>query len=190
LIAVSIALISVGGLLSVWIYNAVSDTAAVVAARSTIERGSTIDRDDLVTVQVSTDPALAPISASDADSLIGKRAATDIPGGSLLSQESVADSVTPEQGASVVGLSLSPAKMPASALRNGDAVRIVATPGEGGDVVTQDPITFNATVLTVGSDGVDGQKVVDVVVADRDAAVIATHASTGRVAIVLDSRER
>jgi hypothetical protein len=92
---------------------------------------------------------------------------------------------------SVVGVSLPPALMPAVALQSGDQVRIVATPGQQGDVAAgATPQSITATVVGVRSAGGSGQSVVDVSVPFEQAAELAARAATGKVALVLDSRER
>lgn len=77
--------------------------------------------------------------------------------------------------------------MPAEPLRPGDAVRIVQTPGAQGDVVDA-PVSLSAEVLAVRT--VDNRVVVDVLVPSALAPEVAARAATGRVAIVLDARER
>jgi len=99
--------------------------------------------------------------------------------------------VVPAKGMSVVGVSLPPALMPAVQLHSGDQVRIVATPGAQGDVATgTSPKSIEATVVGVRGTGDTGQIVVDVSVPHDQAAELAARAATGKVALVLDSRER
>jgi len=190
LIAAGVAAITVGALIAVWAYTATSNTEAVVAVRNTVERGATIEASDLMIVQVGADPALNPIPESKADSLVGQRAALDLSAGGLVTAEAITADVVPVSGQSVVGVSLTPAQMPAMSLQTGDAVRVVATPGDQGDVGSSDPASIGATVVSVGKPGVDGQIVVDVDVPESAAGELAARAATGKVALVLDSRER
>lgn len=190
LIAGSVAAICLGALLAVWAYTSTSSAQEVLAVRTTVHRGELITRDDLMTAQVGVDPALRPMSAADLDSVVGKRAAMDLAAGGLVTQEDLATAVLPAKGMSIVGVSLTPAMMPATELQTGDDVRIVSTPGDQGDVAAGEPVAITATVVEVRTSGDSGQTVVDVSVPAADAARLAARAATGKVALVLDSRER
>ena len=68
-------------------------------------------------------------------------------------------------------------------------MRLVQTPAEQAEVPAVQA-TVDAVVQSV-ADNADGQRVVvDVVVPSGKAAEVAARAATGRVALVLDSRER
>jgi hypothetical protein len=190
LVVASIAAICLGALLAVWAYTSTSTAREVVAARTTVQRGEVIDRDDLIVVRVSLDPALHPVPASSLDSLVGQRAAMDLPAGGLLTAEAVTATVLPAKGSSVVGVSLPPALLPGEPLQAGDHVRVVATPGQQGDVTEGEQRAIAATVVGVYPDAQTGQTVVSVQVPYAAAAELAARAATGKVALVLDSRER
>ena len=191
LVAASVAAICLGALLAVWAYTGASTSQDVLAVRTTVHRGELITRADLMTVRISVDPALKPLPASAAESVVGKRAAMDLAAGGLVTAEDVTSAVVPAKGMSVVGVSLPPALMPAAQLQAGDQVRIVATPGAQGDVATGTaPISIEATVVGVRGTGDAGQIVVDVSVPHDQGAELAARAATGKVALVLDSRER
>jgi hypothetical protein len=91
---------------------------------------------------------------------------------------------------SIVGVSLTASMKPATDLLNGDHVRVVTTPGEGGDVAPTAPTSITATVVDTRQDPTSGAYVVDVLVPASDAAQLAAWSSTGKVAVILDSRER
>ena len=191
LVAASVAAICLGALLAVWAYTGASTSQDVLAVRTTVHRGELITRADLMTVRISADPALKPLPASAADTVVGKRASMDLAAGGLVTAEAVTSEVVPAKGMSVVGVSLPPGLMPAVQLQSGDAVRIVATPGAQGDVETgTSPISIEATVVAVRGAGDTGQILVDVSVPHDQAAELAARAATGKVALVLDSRER
>ena len=141
--------------------------------------------------QIGVAPALKPLPASAADTVVGKRAAMDLAAGGLVTAEDVTSAVVPAKGMSLVGVSLPPALMPAAQLQSGDQVRIVATPGAQGDLATgTSPTSIGATVVGVRGAGDNGQIVVDVSVPYDQAAELAARAATGKIALVLDSRER
>ena len=191
LIAAMVALVCVGGLVSAYAYLSTSETEDVVAVRESVARGEVIDAGDLMTVQVGLDPALTPLAASELDSLVGQRAAVDLSAGSLVTAESVTEEVVPAEGESIVGVSLTSAMMPSEPIYAGDAVRIVSTPGDQGEIREgAEPVTVEATVVGVRQVPETGETVVDVAVADDQAADLASRAATRKVALVLDSRER
>ena len=111
-------------------------------------------------------------------------------GGTLLTEQAVTDNLVPGEGESLVGISLTPAQMPSEPLYGGDVVRIVTTPGDQGEVTDKEPVTIEATVVGVSRVEETGETVVDVSVPEADAADLAARAATGRVALVLDARER
>ncbi len=192
LVAASVATVCVGALLAVWAYSSLSTAQSVLAVRTTVHRGEVISRDELVTVQVGVDPALSPVSSGQLGQVVGRRAALDLPAGALLTGEAVTDAVVPAAGLSVVGVALTAAQMPSTPLTAGDQVRIVTTPGQQGDVgagVT--PETVSVTVVSVQPAGdSSATAVVNVSVPSGSAARLAAQVATGRVALVLDSRER
>ena len=154
--------------------------------RTTIQRGALISRDDLVTVRIGVDPALNPIPAAQLDGVVGQRAAMDLPAGGLVTQGSIAATVVPAQDM-FVGVAVPAALLPGE-LRAGDQVR-VATPGQQGEVDGEQR-SITATVVGVYPDADSGQTVVSVQVPYDQAAELAARAATGKVAVVLDSRER
>lgn len=189
LFALMAALVAAGALLAGWAYTTVSDTHEVLAVRETVHRGETITREDLVTVQVGIDPALTPVSSAELANVVGKRAAVDLSAGSLLTQEAITETVLPAAGDSMVGISLTPAQRPSQPLYQGDRVRIIATPGDQGEVTTSSPESVPAEVVGVRRIPETGETVVDVSLPHQRASELAARASTGRVALVLDSRE-
>ncbi|MFE3998031.1 SAF domain-containing protein [Nocardioides sp. YIM B13467] len=162
----------------------------MVAARNTIDRGDLITADDLTTTQISGDNALKIVPGETLDELVGKRAALDISAGGLLTPEMTTEDNMPPAGKSIVGISLTPAQVPAITPRNGDKVRVVATTGEGGELASGAPLATSAEVIGASTDEVSGNTVVNVLVPYADAAVLADRASTGNVALVVDPLER
>jgi flagella basal body P-ring formation protein FlgA len=192
-VVVMAALVCLGALGNVWLVQSSSSQQQVVSTRTTIVRGALISRADLATVQVGVDASLHPIPASQLDSLVGKRAALDIAAGSLLTSDQVADQVVPAAGLSLVGVAAPATLMPGTPLQAGDKVRVVATPGQQGEVPVGQQRFISATVVSSaeGTDtGQGAQTVITVQVPAGDASELAALAATGKVAIVLDSRER
>jgi len=188
--ALCAALVAAGALGTAFAFSSVNETQEVLVVRSDIKRGETIEPGDLAVVRVSVDPALTPVPGSQKAELEGSRAAVDLWAGTLLTEQAVTDNLVPGEGESLVGISLTPAQMPSEPLYGGDVVRIVTTPGDQGEVTDKEPVTIEATVVGVSRVDETGETVVDVSVPEAEAADLAARAATGRVALVLDARER
>lgn len=190
LVAASIALICLGGILAAFAWTATTSTKSVVAARDLVQRGEVIEASDLMTVQVSADPALRTVPAAQLTTLVGRRAANDIAVGTLVTAGQVTDENVPSSGQSLVGVGLPLSQLPGEELVAGDKVRVVSTPGAQGEVSDAPPVTIRAEVVSVRVNDEDGQVVVTVQLPEGDAADLAARVATGNIAIVLDSRER
>jgi len=196
LFAAMVLVVALGVLGDVWLMTSTTSAQEVVAARTTIERGTVIAAEDLTTVRVELDPALKVIPGADLAGLVGQRAALDMAAGSLVTADAVAESVVPADGFSLVGIGVGSAQLPGVPLMAGDEIRVVATPVL--TTATSDaeapPVSVAAVVVgtqTGTAPSVAGQQtIVTVQVPTADAAALASLAATGNVAIVLDSRER
>jgi hypothetical protein len=190
LIVASVLLVVIGALASAWAYTSLGNAQEVVAVRIDVARGQVITADSLQVVRVGVDPALKTVPASEAGSLVGKRAAVDLKAGQLVVPGVVATDVYPRIGKSAVGLSLSSAQMPSEPLSVGDKVRIVGTPGQQGEVDVAMIKVFDGEVVTVADTDASGLTAVTVEVAASLAPEVAARSASGRVAIVLESRVR
>ena len=195
LFAAMVLVVALGALGNVWLLASTTTAQEVVAARSTIERGSVIAREDLITVRIELDPSLHTVPGGDLAGLVGQRAALDVAAGSLVTTESVTTSTVPLDGNSLVGIGVAQARMPGVALVAGDRVRVVATPAQvTGITAGATPVSVGAVVVGTqpGTDatGAGAETIVTVQVPTADSAALAAMAATGNVALVLDSRER
>ena len=192
MVAGAVALTCTGALLGTWAYLGISEAQSVVAMRTSVERGALIERGDLVTARINADPALRPVPISEALSLVGKRAAVDLPAGALVTRDAVTSAPVPSAGFSVVGLGLEPGLLPGGDMRTGDRVRVVAAPSKraGQDNAGEAMLEVAAEVSAVHRTQTSNTVVVDVVVPQAQAAKVAAAAAAGEVAVVLDSRER
>lgn len=197
LLAASAAAVVLGALMGVWAWSAMSDTEGVVAMRESVSRGETITRDDLVVVHVGVDPRLDPVPAEGLQSMVGQRASSDLPEGTLLTATATATTVVPGSGESVVGVAVTADQMPGEKLRAGDAIRVIGTAGgrgqgqpAGGEAQEIEPTEVPTEVVSLSPGAQPGTTVVSVLVPEERAAELASMVSTGKVAIVLDSRER
>lgn len=186
-VVLALVLVCLGGLTGLWLWTSSSAATEVVAVRSPVERGQLIVPEDLTTVRVTLDPALRTVPASGLESLVGKRAVTDLAAGTLVAPEQVSDAVVPGAGMAVVAVPIAPGLIPTEPLKAGDTVRLVQAPAQGVEV-TAPPAEITGTVLNVTPG--DTETVVDVLVADNRAGELAARAASGDLALVLASRER
>ncbi|WP_162251544.1 MULTISPECIES: SAF domain-containing protein [unclassified Nocardioides] len=190
LIVAGVAVTAFGCLLGAWAWSATTNTVEVLAARDTIHRGEMITAEDLQRVRINGDPALEPLAASAYDDIVGQRAALDVAAGGLLTAESTTEESLPPQGQSIVGISLTPAQVPALPMHGGDKVRIVLTPGTDGDVSAGSAQFTGAEVVDTSLDETTGNTIVNVLVPYGDAGLLAARAATGNVALILDSGDQ
>lgn len=195
---VCIAVVCLGAAVSAFAFTRVSHSVQVVAVASTIRAGQTITEDDLRLVNVGSDTDLHTIPAAQEHTVVGQVARLDMAAGSIVTPGSFGKSSIPAKGESVVGLSLTPAQMPASSLSVGDQVSLVAV-SDASTGFAQDASTIDGTVVGVSAARVDGSgggdpqtgnTVVDVSVPANTAAGLAAQAANGKVALVLNSREQ
>lgn len=188
LVALGIAITALGALTGAYLVGQAGQTQQFVAVARPLAQGEVIERADLTTADITSDPALRPVPAERIDALVGQRAATSLRAGALLTEDSVTREVLPGPGKSIVGVALRPSRLPSEPLTAGDTVRIVDTPAEQGDPPADTPASITAAVVSTSQVEDEGLVVVDVLVDEADAASLAARAATGRVAIVLDSR--
>jgi hypothetical protein len=170
---------------SVWVTG--RDTTPVLALARTVHRGEPVTAEDLTIAHTVGDPALAVLNAAEVTSVVGQRAALDLPAGSLLNPHALVSKAVPAAGHALVGLHLSPAQLPMTELRPGDSVTIVHA-GHDGDATAADAMTIPGIVVTSGTSE-DGASKLDVTVPTADAAAVASWVATGRAAVYLESQE-
>lgn len=189
LLALSVALMAAGALGGGYLITGLSNTQQVLALRETISRGEKITAESLVIANVGSDPALHPVLASDADSVLDQYAATDLPVGSLLTTDAVSRAPVPAPGSSIVGVALKAEQMPSHPLTPGDQVRLVTIPGEqAAEPTTGEPTTVSAVIQSTTTVMDTTTVVVNVTVPRAQAPALAARAAAGRVALVLDSQ--
>lgn len=195
LIALSIALIAVGGLSGAVLYTTSGQRTAVLVVTRDIPVGTKIAKADLGEASVALDPAVQSVKASQASGLVGQRAAVDLRAGSLLTPTQVTDKSLVGPGEQLVGVSLKPSQIPATRLAPGQKVLVVSTPDLDAAATTQEtglerkPKTQAATVVAVGNSAAGtGNVVVDVAVPVADGPALAARVATGDVALIVDAR--
>jgi hypothetical protein len=190
LVGVGLALVALGALAFLFVSARMNETIEVIAVVSDLERGSVIGADDVAVASMVADPRLASLPADRIEEVVGLRASTDLVAGTFLTDASLAADVIPGDGQTVVGVALTPAQVPGEPLLAGDKVLIVDTPAAGEAPPSETPSAIEATVLQTHIRAEAEQVVVDVVVPREDALDLAARVATGRIGVVLESRER
>src|SRR5690606_31616161 len=131
LVVVGLTAVAMGGLGGVWMAGSVQDGVSVLAVTRSLPAGATIEAADLTTVVVSVPAGVATVGAGERDALVGQVARADLAAGSVLAPGAIGEPVAPQAGQSVVVLALPPSRMPASGLRPGERLVLVATTDTG-----------------------------------------------------------
>jgi hypothetical protein len=196
LIALSVALIAVGGLSGAVLYTSSGHRTSVVVVARDVPIGAQITRADLTEASIALDPAVKSVKASGEKKLIGQRAAVDLKAGSLLSPSEFTSKTLVGPNETLVGVSLKPSQLPASPLSAGQKVLIVSTPDPNAAVAgktggaSAPPETLSATVVKVGDPQTGtGTVTVDVAVPAGDGPALAARVATGDVALIVASRD-
>ncbi|GAA1455572.1 hypothetical protein GCM10009602_70250 [Nocardiopsis tropica] len=167
--------------------QSMDDRASVLVVARDVPLGQVVVEEDLVSAQISADPAVETVAADQTDAVVGQTATTPLAVGELVTMSKLESAPLPEAGHQLVAIALRPSQLPAQGLRAGDVVQVVSTPGEGGEVPTELPASVRATVLRVGEPDMDGISVVDVQTPATDGAVLAARVATGRIALVVEA---
>lgn len=186
LITLGVLLMLVGGLGAWWWASTQSDAVEVLIVSQPVPRGEAITAEDLSTINITESQTPAAIPVGSSGDVIGQIAASDLPVGTLITPDLYADTVTIEDGQSLVGLSLTPAQVPATPLVAGDTVRIVTTPIAQGEIPSEAPATISATVYATSTDATTGAHLVTVTLESTKAADLAAWAATQRIALIVD----
>lgn len=196
---ICIGLMCLGAVVSAFAFTRASHTQQVLAVATTIHAGQTITTSDLKPVDMNSDTELQTIPATQESTVVGQVAQLDMAAGSVVTPDSFGKVSIPAKGQAVVGLSLTPAQMPASSISVGDKVSLVAVGDDSSATFATDTATIEGTVVGVsapnasganGGDPQTGNTVVDVSVPSSTAPGLAAKAANGKVALVLDSREQ
>lgn len=192
LLALGVLLVVLGALGASYLATSLSHTIPVIALARAVPRGQELTDADLVEAHVAPDPALSPIPFADRGSVVGQVAVTDLEPGTLLTRAAVGSHSFPPAGQAVVGVGVTAARAPATPLHDGDRVLLVPVTGSSSTQQNSpaDPATASAvtaTVVSSGPVGVDGLRVVDVLVPEGEGPDVAAGAAAGQIAIVLVS---
>ena len=113
------------------IYSSAGHKTAAVVVEHALVQGQPITADQLGQADVSLSAGVAYVPVTEASTVLGKRAASAVPAGSLLTAGDLTSAPAVVAGSAVVGLALKDGQFPTSGLTPGEQVMIVqtATPG-------------------------------------------------------------
>jgi hypothetical protein len=183
--------IGAGGLLAFTASQMLTGQEHVLVIARDVPVGASITNDDLAVAQISHDPAVNPIRASERSSVVGQVARVGLAKGSLLTRGQFGPDAGLGNGQTLVALPLKPGQFPAQGLKPGQRVLVVATPGTGATgsntgVSSGQGKGTEATVADVGPTNAATQlTVVDVQVAADAGISVAQLASTSNLAVLL-----
>lgn len=173
---------------ALWWQTSSTEQVEVLALRSAVLRGHVMTVEDLQVVGISSDDDLTVMAATDAATIIGRVARTDMAAGALIAAEQFSAGSLIEPGDGVVGLSLEAGQFPSMSLAPGDVVAVVLTPGTIDATATKSAagnvLVDRALVVEVESVGVQGRLFVAVQVDENEAASIASAASANQVRLI------
>lgn len=125
--AVGLALIAVGVIGSLLVYQSASETVQVVGVTRSLERGHAIEANDLKALYVSPESAQHFVPGTDASELVGKILAVSVSGDSPLSKNMVSASLPLGDDEALTAAAIPLGNIPAQLAAN-DVVRLVLTP--------------------------------------------------------------
>lgn len=185
LIALSIALVCLGGLTAAWLATTTTQTSRVLVLTRDVPAGSTLSSTDLATASLSRDQTVAVVPADRIDSVIGQRATVPLLDGQLLVQDAFGATLTPPAGRSLVGVAVAATQLPSEPLQAGARILLVPTPNPQDDPPQKAPSGTQALVISVSRIPDTDKTVVNVSVPESVAPILAAQAATGRLAVVL-----
>ena len=188
-VAAGVAIVAASCVGGAFLYGSVRETESVIAIAQMVERGAVIGEGDLAVIDLGAGSDLDTVDGSRIDEFAGQRAAVDLTPGTVLTSTSVTTIMVPVGDAALVPVALPRTRLTNEQLVPGDQVQVVLTPATGQEI-PEDLPAINATVSTVGSPDASDTVVVDLLVAPADAPTLTVRAATGRVALVLKSRDR
>jgi hypothetical protein len=184
-----------GGAVAAATTLAAGDRSPVLTVVRPVDAGTTISARDLGQARIAADPQLDPIPADQRQRVVGQVAGVDLRPGTLLTASQLDAVAVPGPEQALVGVALTPGRLPARALQRGDRVLAVITAADaavGGSAPAgaDPPATRAAEVVSTGHPASDGTVVVDLLVSEADAAGLASDSAAERISLVLLPRSR
>ncbi len=192
MIALSVALVGAGVLVSAGLYQRANHQVPVVLVTAAVPAGTVITAADVGTTTVAAGPGVQVIPGSQLQQVIGEIAATALRPGTLLAASELTTAQPPARGQVLVPVPVKPFELPASGLFPGDQVLAIATPGASGGNSNAAPVLTHAVFGQVQKvrnvPDQDGLDVVDLLVPASSGTAVAQQAATGQIALIVIKR--
>ncbi|MGH8874926.1 MAG: SAF domain-containing protein [Acidimicrobiia bacterium] len=186
-LVLGVLLVAFFALMAVLVVGAASKREPVLALASPIGRGEPLTSAHLRVAYLAVDQDVARLSESEASSLLGLVAVTDLREGTILTADHFARRVPLSSGEGVVGLYLAPGEYPVGVLAAGDLVDAVLVPerGQSLEAASSEVLVKRAEVFDVAELAGQSQLFVSLRMGEAEAARLAAAAAAGRVRLVL-----
>ncbi len=162
------------------VFSTVDRRVAVLQVVHDLPAGAQLTADDVRPIELSTDPSLAVVRATDMASVVGQYTRVRIVTGGLLAPGMLQAAPLVAPGSAVVAVTVPSGELPAG-LRERSQVQVVLL-SNGGDAVAPPPVVGRVVGLPLAPDSVTGQMSISLEVALADAVGLA---SATRVRVVL-----
>jgi hypothetical protein len=176
-----------GGWVFASLYVSAGERVEVLVAARDIGRYETIESGDLRVERVAAGPGVEAIETGDADALVGRVAASDLPEGALVAPDQIfaEDERLVSDTEIVVGAYIGPADAPDTSLAVGTDVVVAIRPSQQSN--SPAPIReVDGWISEIGpSDENTGKQRVSVVVPESAAGEVAAAASEERVSLLV-----
>lgn len=180
-IAAGVLCLVLGALGAVWLFGQLGTSQTALQVTRPIARGEVIKPGDLRPVTIGSVPGVSIVGAAQGEQLNGQTALIDLAPGALLPADALGAAVVPN-GKRQVGMRLAPGRLPAGALPPATKVLIVAVSAPG----ATSPTAVSIPAETSGPARVldDGSALVDVLVANADAELVARWSAADQISLV------
>src|SRR5436305_7109621 len=183
-VALGVILVVSGALIFGLMVQSAGHRVAVVVAARDINPGQLIEARDLRVVDVAIDGQAATIPSDQRGQLVGMRATSRIPAGSVVSRGEFAAGSGLAPGRVVVGALLGPGALPVPNLRVGDQVTLLEARDTERSATTTDPLG-DASIYMVTSGSQPGTQFVSLVVDQAMAQPVTDAAANQHLRLVL-----
>jgi hypothetical protein len=174
-----------------WAVLNAQNTERVLGIVRTIPAGHPVAVDDLTYVEIPVGSMPAAVRGSDVAEVLGRYATVTLLPGQILVSEALADSLVPPAGFSLVAIAVEAGRLPTVPLEAGDRIDIVSTPAEQEEPPhDRAPDSMAGTVVSTEPLADTTKTIINVQIEQGRAGLLAARAATGRIAVVVGTRER
>ena len=189
-VALGLILVTAGALVVGTVVQSAGKREAVVVTARALEPGQVVKPSDLAVLDVAVDGKAALVPATRRGELIGKRATSHLPAGSLVGFGHFGAGSGLAAGQVVVGALLGPGGLPVPNLRIGDKVGLLASAGPTSADTAADPGAAGlgeASVYLVTPGTQAGAQFVSLVVDESRAQAVSDAAAAQHLRLVLEA---